>query len=683
MAINPETQYPGKITPSTPDYPYGAARNITLPGDGTGTPWESALVNDLFGFQQALLGEGAIVPSGTPDKVGASQYLEAMRFLFGRVVGGKTAAKGVDPAKYQKLCIASKDGGFFRAVTGATPGTYSDDSAASAGTVIIPTGGDGSKAFIRVIQDATYSLEWFGGEADATTINDTAFDEILAALDGVGGKIVGNEGGYRVTKSIGLPSNVTLSVHIVVDGDTFTAQTSPVAIVHNKTFSTFASADRRVFVLGSKIELKNNTAALNPKMIMFGGVIGGAASDNEITMNGDKASAAIECFKSTKDIWIERNEIDVQTGNVTGGAIWLANRTTTDLSSDIHVNDNVVSQDSIDEILAVFPVAGPMARIRINGNTLTRLNAGATDGPIMRVFCADGLGGGAPTATLTDVKGDNNTLVQLRTNNIVSGVMQIGNASIDANDPTDVSFTRTTIKGYFPSTTIALRFDFNAEAQDVEFTGTVVDNEGAFDASNQGITDPVGGVKIRGGSVKNFGTNVNGHDIEGVESIEGSIGIKALGRAVGNNCHGQLSVPMRVVARGAGVSQLVQGNILKPTATKRCLQLDATADVIENLRLLGNDFDGSAGTVTAIAKVGGNTIKHTQTSGNDFSTCATLWGNTLGMLLGRNTYDPAIVNPVGNIQADPGSEFWNPAGGAGTTLYVKEANTGDTGWVGK
>ena len=35
MAINPETQYPGKIAPSTPDYPYGAARNITTPGDGT------------------------------------------------------------------------------------------------------------------------------------------------------------------------------------------------------------------------------------------------------------------------------------------------------------------------------------------------------------------------------------------------------------------------------------------------------------------------------------------------------------------------------------------------------------------------------------------------------------------------------------------------------------------------
>jgi len=83
MAINPETQYPGKIAPSTPDYPYGAARNVTLPGDGTGTPWEAALVNDIFGWQQALLAEAAIVPSGTPEKATASQYLTAMRQVLG------------------------------------------------------------------------------------------------------------------------------------------------------------------------------------------------------------------------------------------------------------------------------------------------------------------------------------------------------------------------------------------------------------------------------------------------------------------------------------------------------------------------------------------------------------------------------------------------------------------------
>lgn len=79
MAINPEIEFPGKINPSDADYPYGSARNITSPGDGTGTPWLAPLVNDIFGFQQALLSNAGIVPSGNPDKVGDSQYLDALK----------------------------------------------------------------------------------------------------------------------------------------------------------------------------------------------------------------------------------------------------------------------------------------------------------------------------------------------------------------------------------------------------------------------------------------------------------------------------------------------------------------------------------------------------------------------------------------------------------------------------
>lgn len=78
MAINPNTQYPGKIATPDANYPYGGAQNITVPGDGTGTPWEKALVNDIFGLEQALLKSASIVPSGSADKVGASEYLQAI-----------------------------------------------------------------------------------------------------------------------------------------------------------------------------------------------------------------------------------------------------------------------------------------------------------------------------------------------------------------------------------------------------------------------------------------------------------------------------------------------------------------------------------------------------------------------------------------------------------------------------
>ena len=82
MAINLETQYPGKVNPSDAEYPFGSARNITVPGDGTGTPWEAAFVNDLVGFQQSMLSAAMAVPTGTPDKVGASQYLGALDKLY-------------------------------------------------------------------------------------------------------------------------------------------------------------------------------------------------------------------------------------------------------------------------------------------------------------------------------------------------------------------------------------------------------------------------------------------------------------------------------------------------------------------------------------------------------------------------------------------------------------------------
>lgn len=75
MAIRLEDEYPGQTVAATAAYPHGAAQNVTVPGDGQGTPWEKAIVNDIFGFLAALLAEGAITPSGTPDTATASQYL--------------------------------------------------------------------------------------------------------------------------------------------------------------------------------------------------------------------------------------------------------------------------------------------------------------------------------------------------------------------------------------------------------------------------------------------------------------------------------------------------------------------------------------------------------------------------------------------------------------------------------
>lgn len=82
MAIIPSTNYAGQIDTGDAAYPQGKAKNVTTAGDGTGTPLEAAWVNDLWGFKQALLDAAGITPSGTPDEVGASQYLTALLDLI-------------------------------------------------------------------------------------------------------------------------------------------------------------------------------------------------------------------------------------------------------------------------------------------------------------------------------------------------------------------------------------------------------------------------------------------------------------------------------------------------------------------------------------------------------------------------------------------------------------------------
>ena len=82
MAINLNTQYPGRTAGTNTNYPFGQGRNVTTQGDGTGTPFEAAWFNDVYGFLQALLQGASIVPSGTPDNAQTSQYLQALMSSF-------------------------------------------------------------------------------------------------------------------------------------------------------------------------------------------------------------------------------------------------------------------------------------------------------------------------------------------------------------------------------------------------------------------------------------------------------------------------------------------------------------------------------------------------------------------------------------------------------------------------
>ena len=79
MAIIPKNDYTGRIDSTDPEYPQGKAINIIGTTVGTGTPVEEKWLNDDWGFKQGILSEAGITPSGTPDKVGTSQYLEGIK----------------------------------------------------------------------------------------------------------------------------------------------------------------------------------------------------------------------------------------------------------------------------------------------------------------------------------------------------------------------------------------------------------------------------------------------------------------------------------------------------------------------------------------------------------------------------------------------------------------------------
>ena len=144
MAIDLEDTYPGKVNPASPAWPFGQPRNITIPGDGTGTPWEQSIIRDTEGFKQALLTAAGLTPSGVPDTAQVSQYLQSLVKISGVTVGTVAEMKNLtgvaQDAEVSTLVYASVgDGG---------GGTYradpSDNSSTdNKGTVIV--GNDGTR----------------------------------------------------------------------------------------------------------------------------------------------------------------------------------------------------------------------------------------------------------------------------------------------------------------------------------------------------------------------------------------------------------------------------------------------------------------------------------------------------------------------------------------------------------
>jgi hypothetical protein len=112
VALNPNASYPTKTAAPTADYPYGAARNITTPGDLTGTPLDEAWLNDWYGFQAAAIDGLSGTPSGSSDTALVSQVWDAIERLcppgsivMGPLISGDPTVSRLLPLSGQVVLI--------------------------------------------------------------------------------------------------------------------------------------------------------------------------------------------------------------------------------------------------------------------------------------------------------------------------------------------------------------------------------------------------------------------------------------------------------------------------------------------------------------------------------------------------------------------------------------------------
>lgn len=78
MALDQNAQYPVGTDGPSAEYPEGSSLNSSSPGALDGYPWEKEGINDLFGFQQALLRVAGISASGSADTALVSEYLQGL-----------------------------------------------------------------------------------------------------------------------------------------------------------------------------------------------------------------------------------------------------------------------------------------------------------------------------------------------------------------------------------------------------------------------------------------------------------------------------------------------------------------------------------------------------------------------------------------------------------------------------
>ena len=202
MAISVKDRYPSKIDTTDAAYPEGKARNIVNTLDGTGTPFEKDLVNDIFGLQQAIYKEAGITPSGIPDTADVSQQLEGIKKLTQGISTSTTTDLINSTLTYSADTVVTTVG-FTTSGSGGAPwkqngvtGQAVSQTPAQLGDGLLNDGNGNQWIMIKPADGySIHSFNVFTG-SDKT-------DEFKAALIAASGSVLnGNGGFYTVSEEL-------------------------------------------------------------------------------------------------------------------------------------------------------------------------------------------------------------------------------------------------------------------------------------------------------------------------------------------------------------------------------------------------------------------------------------------------------------------------------------------------
>jgi hypothetical protein len=159
MALRPIAIQPTRTNNSDPTgYPHGKAQDVTTPGlAGTndGTAWTAALINEIFGFLQGLLGQAGITPNNLAEKANASQYVDAVKAL------------GKDQTRY----TYSANNGTAISLGDANHGEWIDCTASGAITLTFSAPAAPYGKVITVERAGTGNITAAGAVTGATVLN--------------------------------------------------------------------------------------------------------------------------------------------------------------------------------------------------------------------------------------------------------------------------------------------------------------------------------------------------------------------------------------------------------------------------------------------------------------------------------------------------------------------------------